>query len=75
MAYATAIALYAHQQGGVRGALTTFGGLVGLCSLALLRRFRGLDVELRPPAELAMDVDKPQQVELLRDDLRRAKGS
>ena|GEM_PF-5225108 len=54
MAYATAIALYAHQQGGVRGALTTFGGLVGLCSLALLRRFRGLDVELRPPAELAI---------------------
>ena len=31
-----------------------------------------VQIVLDPPAELAMDVDKPQQVELLRADLRRA---
>lgn len=32
-----------------------------------------VQIVLNPPAELAMDVDKPQQVELLRADLRRKK--
>lgn len=34
---------------------------------------RPVQIVIDPPAELAMDVDKPQQVELLRADLRRAK--